>query len=295
MSDDYTRNYELEAIDDQAGFDMHGDIASYYRAMRHIETAWEDVPQRHALFAQSGIRDEQHYHQVIATHDRYIVGPYAAQRYGGIDQIHQLRLDTYQAMVMEQMQQRAQTELSGELGPVEGVSLEAWAGAQARVASGGTLAEILPVLNIDQPCWERVSAEWNARMARDTTATIATAYGQAFASGGQGQFGGAAQAGAAAMTGGGQPDGEPPIPLEQYVEISEAQSAASQQGHDATAVLANFGLSVMDWSQIGMWYSQYLNKNMMLNGQALFHRFNELTEFYKTKYATGGADEDISF
>ncbi len=149
MSDDYTRNYELEAIDDQAGFDMHGDIASYYRAMRNIEAAWEDVPQRRALFAQSGIRDEQHYHQVIATHDRYIVGPYAAQRYGGIDQIHQLRLDTYQAMVMEQMQQRAQTELSGELGPVEGVSLEAWAGAQARVASGGQLAEILPVLGID--------------------------------------------------------------------------------------------------------------------------------------------------
>src|SRR5690606_28682485 len=121
----------------------------------------------------------------------------------------------------------AQTALAGEFAPVEGVDLDRWAAAQARVASGGQLDEILATLGIDQACWDRVSAEWNARMARDTTATIATAYGKAFSSSGQGQFGGAAAAGAAAMTGG-SVQGEAPIPLERYVEIQEAQSAAAQ-------------------------------------------------------------------
>lgn len=293
MSDDYTRNYDLEAIDDQAGFDMHGDLASYYRAMFEIERAWEDVPQRHALFARFGIRDEPHFHQVQATHDRYIVSAYAAEQYGGFDHIQQLRMNTIQEMAHAQLHQHAQTELAGELAPVEGVTLESWAAAQARVASGGTLDEILPVLGIDQACWERVSAEWNARMSRDTTATIAMAYGNAFSSAGQGQFGAAAAAGAAAMTGGGSPDGEPPIPLERYVEIEQAQSAAAQQGRDPSELLATFGLTPLDWGNIGMWYSQYFSKNMMLDGQALFHRYGELTELYQAKYANPTADGDI--
>ena len=77
MSDDYARNYEQEAIDDQAGFDLHNDLETYYRAMKRIEMAWEDVPQPHQRFAQHGIRDEPHYHQVQATHDRFIQSPQA--------------------------------------------------------------------------------------------------------------------------------------------------------------------------------------------------------------------------
>jgi hypothetical protein len=295
MSDDYLRNYDQEAIDDQAGFDMHNDLPSYYRGMKQIEGAWEDVAQRRQLFAQFGIRDEPHYHQVQATHDRYIQSPAAAAQYGGIDQIMQLQMNTIQQMVMDQMQQRAQTDLAGEFAPVEGVDLDSWAGAQAKIASGGTLDQILPVLGIDQACWERVSAEWNARMARDTTATIATAYGKAFTSGGQGAFAGAGAAGAAAMGSTASPDGQPPIPLEQYVEIMEAQGAAAEQGRDPNEVLAGFGMSAIDWANVGSWYSQYLNKNFMLDGQKLLHRYNELTEFYKAKYASPSADGDLEY
>ena len=56
------------------------------------------------LFAQYGIRDEPHYHQVQATHDRYIQSPAAAAQYGGVDQILQLQMNTIQQMVMDQMQ-----------------------------------------------------------------------------------------------------------------------------------------------------------------------------------------------
>lgn len=175
----------------------------------------------------------------------------------------------------------------GDLEPFMGVALESWAQAQAAITSGTPLAQILAGLGIDETTWQQVSAEWNARMARDTTTTIATVYGQAFTGAGAGQFGAAGQAAAAAMDPGGSVDGaQEPVPFERWIEITVAQEAGSQQGKDPTAVLAEFGITPADWGTIGAFWGQKFNSNAM----AMMEDYNKWTAHFQQKYGVGHAD-----
>jgi hypothetical protein len=285
----FKRDYDLEAKDDSASFNIKEDLAPYYVAEFRIEQAWDDVDTRKKLFAEYGVRNEPHYYQVKATVERYISSPAAQQKYGGVGEIMHVKMKATQDYMMGGMQQKLAGELKGEVEPVEGVSLDQWAQSQVKIVNGGNLDDILRGLGIDKAKWDRVSAEWNARMSRDTTATIATAYGNAFtkasASSG-GQFAEAAQRpGQGAM----------PMSLEKYVEIMEAQGAASTQGRDAGQVLKSFGLSILDWSNVGAWFSAYINDNALKNNAKVLNEFNELQAKYKAKYATASADADLKF
>jgi hypothetical protein len=294
--DDYERDYDLEDIDDFAAFDPTTDLKGWFVARMRIEQAWEDRSSRRRLFREFGIRNEQHFHQVQASMDRYVQSEDAADRYGGLDDIMQMQMNAHQDAAMAEHEARAQGELAGDLAPFEGVSLQEWAGAQAKVASGGDVDAIIAEMGIDRAKWDRVSAEWNARMSRDTTVTIATEYGKAFSGAAQGMYGGAAAAGAAAMTPGGDVDeASAPIPFEQWIEIEVAQSAGVEQGRDANDILASFGMNALAWSNASAWWSVYFNRHAMEDGQALLHRYNELREQFEAQYKAGGADEDLDF
>lgn len=167
---------------------------------------------------------------------------------------------------------------SGQLDPVEGVSVEQWAQVQAALAGGGDIEQLIAGAGMDRAKWDRVSNEWNARMASDHTATIATVYGNAFSGAGQGQF--AAQAGHAAAVGAGGDLGQEPIPFEQWVEIQVAMGAAADRGEDATAVLGNFGMSPLDWSNVGAFW----NKRFAQEGPAYAAKYDELMKKFNAKY-----------
>lgn len=289
--DGESRNYDLEAIDNAARFDLENDLPGYYTAEFRIERAWEDEAGRAALFSEYGITGVQHFHQVKATVDRYIQSAAAQAKYGGVGEIMHVKMKATQDYMMKGMQ--ANAAASGELEPVEGVSLDAWALAQVKVISGGTIEDICSSLGVDKAKWDRVSAEWNARMSRDTTAAIATAYGNAFTKAqASPAVAGASKYGAAAQNPG---KGEMPMTLDQYVEITEAQSATATQGGDASALLKKFGLSVLDWSNLGAWFSAYISENALKNNSAVLNEFNALQAKYKAKYATAKADTDIAF
>ncbi len=282
--DDFERDYDLEEIDDYASFDPYTDLKAFFKAENHIAAVWEDRAQRHATLAQYGIRDEQHFYQVTSSMERYFISDDAESRYGGLDGIMQLKLDATSEAVREEQQARIEGELASDFEPVLGISLQQWAVAQAHVAQGNDVGPLLGELGIDEPTWQAVSAEWNDRMSRDTTATIATEYGKAFASGGVGQFGAAGAAGAAAADAGGDPEGDPPISIEQWVEIEVAQSVGYEQGRDASEILAEFGMTPADWGMAGMWWSQYFSRHAMENGGALHQHYSQLREHYEAHY-----------
>ena len=334
-----SRDFDLEAQDDTASFDIGNDIEAWWSASRQIEMAGEDLGKRRQLFGQFGIRNMQHYWQVVETVNRFIGGVrlenamqagrpafdqvcqelsienqeqvdwlrrtawrYAPEQHQrkkfGYDlgNIAQMQMNVYQQQAMGQFQARAQGELAGELGPVEGVKLEDWARAQAGVASGRDLNAVMAELGCDRAKWDRVSAEWLARMSRDTTATIATVYGQAFSASAQGQFGAAAAQGVGGMSNVGATDDQrPPITLEQWVEVQEAMSAAANEGRDPNGVLPQYGLSVMGFSNASSWWSTHFSQNAMKNGGELHRRFSELSDFYRAKFAGPSADGDIDF
>jgi hypothetical protein len=173
----------------------------------------------------------------------------------------------------------AMSSPGGGLEPVEGVSCEQWAHIQAGLLSGNDLDAMLASAGMDRPRWDRVSAEWMARMQSDTTMAITTVYGNAFAGAGQGAFGGHAAQAAAVGVGGDV--GAEPLPFERWVEIMEAQNAASERGQDPNAVLTSFGLSVMDWSNAGM----YWNKRMQQEATRYYELYNQYSEMYRAKYS----------
>jgi len=337
--DDFARDYNLEAQDDTARFDLGNDIAAWWKANREIEESWEDKAKRMQVLAKHGIRNEQHYYQVSETVNRFIMGVrldnamlagqnvfhevcrdmsienqqqvdrlrQTAYRYApqpqqraqfGYDMgnISQMMMNALTAMHMEQHQARAQGEMAGELAPVEGVSLQVWAQAQAALANGKDVNMIISKIGVDRATWDRVSAEWMARMSRDTTFTITTEYGKAFSSSGQGMFSDAAAQGAAGMGQVGATDAsKPPITLEQWVELMEAQSAAAQQGRDANQVLAQYGMNALAWSNASSWWSTHFSQNAMKNGGELHQRFSQLSDYYKQRFAAPSADGDLKF
>lgn len=286
--EDDTRDYRLEAINDVASFDLFNDLAGWFLAQFEIERAWDDYEHRRAHLQRHGIRGIKHYHQVKATVERFMMSAQAQQRYGTIEDMMHLQMRVTQDHLTRGMQSQLQQggALHGEIQPVEGVSLESWASAMAYVAQGGTLDNVTRELGIDAPTWERVSAEWNARMSRDTTATIATKYGQAFVDGSTGRFSGAAKAGVAhAQPGGaGQSLGGEPCTLEQWIELGAAMAAASNRGQDPQAALQRLGFTLVEYSQVSSWWSAHFSANAMRDGMRLFNEHGRLTAIYEAKY-----------
>ena len=173
---------------------------------------------------------------------------------------------------------RGQGRQGGALDPVEGVSVEQWAGIQAAVAGGSDVDALIAQAGIDRARWDRVSQEWTARMSTDTTATIPTVYGNAFAGAQQGQYG--AQAAHAAAAGVAGDLSDEPVPFERFVEIQEAMGAAADAGQDPNALLASFGISALDWSNIGMFW----NKKLAQEATKYHALFTEYSAKYSAKY-----------
>lgn len=186
-----------------------------------------------------------------------------AFRYGGVAR-ERIMAEKAQAMA----------GAGGALAPVEGVTCEQWAQLQARIAGGANVDALLAQSGIDRPRWDRVSAEWLARMSSDTTFTITTVYGNAFSSAGAGQF--SQQAAQAVTQGVGGDLGAEPIPFEQYVQILVAQSAASQRGEDANATLASFGMTALDWSNLGAYWNKKIQQEPM--------KYHQQMTAYQAKY-----------
>jgi len=166
------------------------------------------------------------------------------------------------------------------LEPVEGVTLEDWATANAKMVSGTTKEEICSLLGIDAPKWDRVNEEWLARMKNDTSFTISTKYAAAFNQSASGNLGkGGAAAGQA-------------ISFEKYVEAMVAQDVLGKQGRDAQDVLKDFGMTVADYSNVSSHWS-----SKMMSDFSLAMKMQTLMNEYKAKYEAMKPDShsDLEF
>jgi len=167
------------------------------------------------------------------------------------------------------------------LEPVEGITLENWAGVNAKLASGTAAEEAIKAIGIDMPKWDRVNAEWNTRMSNDTTFTISRQYAAAFNQGASGNLGSGSQVSADSF------------PFEKYIECMVAQDVLGKQGRDAQDVLKDFGLTVADYSNISSYWS-----GKMMSDFSLAAKMAQLDAEYRKKYesmAPGSSHGDISF
>lgn len=293
--------YEEEAAadhDEQPSFDLAGfdpnDEESFFRSVLHMESEGMfggTDESRAEICARYGIRDRLHWQTV-----RDSVYSVLARKYGSFEEVSQREMNWRQGQMQQHMTgQVARAAASGELAPVEGISLEKWAAINAAIVGGANHEDLLRGQGIDQARWDRINAEWNARMARDTTFAVAKVYGEAFQNASKGRWANEVREANAARAANRDLGCQLPMSYEQYYDLLLQQAYASKQGKDPIESLRAAGLTVIDWTDLGTIMGYAFHRDAARN----WNFYNEIHQRLDAKYAAMNPgvkpDLDIKF
>lgn len=281
---------------DTAGFDPMNDEEAYFEAEHLMESEGmfggtdED---RARIKAQYGIQGTQHWHTVKES-----VWQVLARKHGSFEEAAQRMVNFKSKRAMQQQGQLQQaTVASGALKPVEGVSLEKWAAINAAIVQGNGLDDLLKGNGIDRARWDRAKAEWEQRMATDTTFAVAQVYGAAFQAASQSKYTALAKEANAARAAGQDPTSQPPMNITDYFRLLFEQEAASRAGTDPQAALKAQGLSIVDWIDLSTFMGYYIERNSQRpEGRAHLDQVDNIRAEMLAKYPTlKKEDLDIQF
>jgi hypothetical protein len=283
---------------DLAGFDPQNDEDGFWEAQLYMESEGMIAPNvtigeedRERTMRKYGIRDHEHWQTVKSSVYTALV-----RKHGSEDVVNQNMLNHRMGMTQKLMNQAtSKAAASGELNPVEGISLEQWAAMNAAIAQGVSLDDMLKGQGVDKARWDRASAEWNARMSRDTTFVIAQVYGNAFQNASKGKYAAHAKEANAARMANRDLGMQPPMSLEEYWTILYEQSYGAKQGKDPTEVLKSCGLSVVDWCDLSAFMGYHITRTYMLNQKQYQDTMKAVEAKFAAKYPGVKADVDIQF
>ena len=285
---------EEEVQFDLAGFDPINDEQAFFNAVLHMESEGMfggTDESRAEICARYGIRDRSHWHLVKDSNYAML-----ARKYGSYEEVGQQEMNWRQAQMQSHMMgQQQKMAAKGGFDPVEGVSLEAWAAINASIVSGANHEDLLKGAGIDKARWDRVSAEWNARMARDTTFAITTVYGNAFQAASKGKYGDYAREAAAARAQNRELQMQLPMSWEQYWEILYEQDYGSKQGRDPVEVLKSCGLTIVDWTDLSTFMGYHFNRDAVRHWKEYEEIHKRVEAKMAAKYPGVKCDVDIGF
>ena len=279
---------------DTAGFDLANDETGFFRAMLHMESEGEfggTDESRAEIMQQYGIRSRSHWQDVKAACYHVL-----AHTYGSHEEAMQQEQNWRAGEMQKHMMSRvAQAAAGGGFEPVEGVTLAAWAAINAAIIGGGSWEDLIRGAGISKDRWERVGAEWNARMARDTTFAITTVYGNAFAAASQGKYGDYSRDATAARAANAELKLAPPMSYEQYYDLMMEQGYAAKQGQDPIAALKASGLTIVDWTDLGAYMGYLFHRDASRNWTKYEEIHKRIDAKYADKYPGVKTDLDIAF
>lgn len=278
---------------DLAGFDPD-DEEAFFEAVLHMESDGQyggTDESRAEIMQRYGIRDRSHWQTVKDSVYAMLV-----RKHGSIEQVSQHELNWRSGQMQQHMAgNQAKAAASGELNPVAGISLEQWAAINAAIVGGASTEDLLKGAGIDKARWDQASAEWNARMARDTTFAITTVYGNAFQAASKGKYGDLAREAAAARAANRELEVPPPMSHEQYWEIMYEQSYATKQGKDPVAALKAMGLTIVDWTDLSTYMGYHFERTSQLKHKEYEEIHKRVEAKFAAKYPGVTSDVDIKF
>jgi hypothetical protein len=262
------------------------DLDNFYFHYFELEEA-EMNDELDEKLSEFGVADKDEWGKIWASFNAKHFGGLSEQEFQ--DKSLQTMMNARQRQQMNKMSAAAAADPS-LTEPFEGVTVEGWAQAAAGIGSCGGDVNVmnakLAELGMDKAKYDRVDAEFQARMQRDTSFVIAGIYGKAF-SGAQGMAGGY---GLGNTDGSAQQLGDEPCTYEEYCEITGAQAAWGQSGQDVNAKLKEvFGIDAMEISRLGGYWSTKFQTDA-----PLMLKYGDDMERAKQKYMGGGHDDDLS-
>lgn len=178
------------------------------------------------------------------------------------------------------------------LQPVHGISLEDYAAASSKMASGMNENEVSKALGVERPQWDEANQMWQQRMQQDTQMTVVGLFGQYFATAeNHPKFQNLSE------------DSSSPINQENlarikedpefYFELTGAMQAAYNQGMDGAQWLREtHGLSIGEFQTVAMkWASSPIYA-------AMIPFIEQKTKEYGAKFAKesgGNIADDVTF
>ncbi len=263
----------------------------YWKTNFALEAAManDDDDEYAAALKKHGFRNRNHWKRVQHTFLRH---------YGSDPEFTDAALVARQEGTRDAMRSAVKP---GMLDPIEGVSLQVYAGiaAQQMSVQGAAFVKLLAKHKLDEAKFARVSEGWLARMSDQSdpmaSAAIATEYGKAFAGGGVGQYGASAAEASGSMgindkvAGKNAKGAAGSMSFDKYVEVMTAQSCWAQQGKDANVMLKKvFNLNAVDWSNASAFWAQKMSTDIKL----MTEQFPVLQAKYTAKYMAGVEDPD---
>ena len=223
-----------------------------------------------------GFRDEKHLRHVHTIANDAAYFPELLDQEGVYDQGASIK--EYQNEVRKQAE-----NLTGEnqiLEPIDGITCEVWAQANAKIASNGDWTdEVLTLISGDRALWDKVNNAWQERMANDTSFVIAQIYGDAFNASATGNLGAKDEI------------SEINFSYEKYIELSVAMELLTDQGKDPQQILAMFDMTVTDYSNVSNFWS-----HKQLDDMEKYRLWRlELEDQYREKYEVADGNDDIEF
>lgn len=184
------------------------------------------------------------------------------------------------------------------LEPVHGINLRDYSAICAKLGSGVDENDIYKAFGIDSTIWGEINTVWPARMAEDTTFSIAVLFGQYFGEADQhpklqGVKSNLSEEGEANLE-------RLKNDVYFYYELSGARQAAYEYGLDgAQWILENFGIGLGDFQSVAMKYMELQNQNFDSNyvRECLDYQDEKQAE-YAEKFAAeqgGNVADDVEF
>lgn len=275
----YIAECEAEPID-LIGMDKD-DFVEYHVKTQLFSMAQADGKTEEEAVMEQGFHSKKHYRQV-SNYMMYRCTELVKDETGEYDTvISDVWNNAGAEAAMKAVQLMQASAASADptlLEPVNGVTVEQWAGAAATMGSLGAnatpdqVAEALGKFGLDLAAYNAAQEGWMAKMQGDTTGAISQKYAEGFA-GGQGLD-----------------TSVEPCTFEYYIEIQVAQEAWAASGKDVNAELQSvFGITAIDYSNHSQYWSMKYATDM-----ALIAKAEELREKFLAKYSTAGMDDDLS-
>lgn len=149
---------------------------------------------------------------------------------------------------------------------INGIDFKNWAAACAHIANGMSGEEVCKTLQVEMPVWEEANLKWGEKLADLMTAdmNVATEYAEIFANPNVGKFASSEAVADIDETLKKVPD------YDTYQKITWHFSKASEVGADGVGIIESYGLTMQQWGQIGMHYSNEYKEKIGLDDNGNF-------------------------
>lgn len=287
-NEDFEDEYQEIEYDPETLHGTHYEVEDFEEEVERLSQAWIE---------QEGITSQSEINNVYHNYRRDVY-----MTWNECDSDQYIRFDNRNSLAHHGVAQMGNNMQEDEnnplLAPVHGINLRDYSAICAKLGSGVDENDIYKAFGIDATIWGEINTVWPARMAEDTTFSIAVLFGQYF----------------------GEADQHPKLQdvktnlseegeanLERlkndvhfYYELSGARQAAYEYGMDgAQWILDNYGIGLGDFQSVAMKYMEIQNQNFDSNyvRECLDYQDEKQAE-YAEKFAAeqgGNVADDVEF